>query len=48
MNQPVMTAKDNRFSWGRVGIGSFDDTSDWDDLELRGVLALDRAISSKP
>lgn len=37
MNTPVMTASDKNFVWGRVGIGSFDDTSDWDNLELRGV-----------
>ena len=37
MNKPVMTAKDKSFAWGRIGIGTFDDTSDWDDIELRGV-----------
>jgi hypothetical protein len=38
MKQPVMTAKDDTFTWGQVGIGSFDDTSDWDNIELRGAL----------
>lgn len=37
MKNPVMTAKDTTFQWGRVGVGSFDDTSDWDDIVLRGV-----------
>ena len=27
------------FAWGQVGVGSFDDTSDWDDVALRGVKA---------
>jgi hypothetical protein len=39
LEKPVMTAKDDTFTWGQVGIGSFDDTSDWDDIELRGVAA---------
>lgn len=38
MKNPVMTANDKTFLWGRVGVGSFDDTSDWDDVQLRGVL----------
>lgn len=37
MQKPVMTAKDKTFAWGQVGIGTFDDTSDWDDIVLRGV-----------
>jgi len=37
MDKPVMTAKDKTFSWGRIGVGTFDDTADFDDLELRGV-----------
>ncbi len=36
--KPVMTATDKTFTWGRVGIGSFDDTTDWDNIELRGHL----------
>jgi hypothetical protein len=39
LTTPVMTATDKRFSWGRVGIGSFDDTGNWDDVTLRGVKA---------
>lgn len=37
MKTPVMKATDKTFAWGRIGVGSFDDTSDWDDLQLRGV-----------
>ena len=37
METPVMTASDKAFAWGRVGIGSFDDTSDWDNIKLRGT-----------
>jgi hypothetical protein len=37
MKTPVMTATDRTFTWGRVGVGSFDDTGDWTDVRLRGV-----------
>lgn len=37
METPVMTASDKTFRGGRVGIGSFDDTSDWDNIKLRGT-----------
>ena len=36
MNEPVMTATDTTFAWGRVGIGSFDDTGNFDDILLYG------------
>jgi hypothetical protein len=36
MTKPAMTAKDKTFASGQVGLGSFDDTSDWDDFALRG------------
>jgi hypothetical protein len=39
MDKPVMTAKDKTFAWGRVGVGTFDDTSDWDDIVVRGSAA---------
>lgn len=39
MKEPVMVAKDKSFTWGQVGLGSFDDTSNWDDLVLRGTKA---------
>lgn len=34
---PIMTAVDRTFTWGQVGVGSFDDTGDFDDVVLRGV-----------
>lgn len=37
MDEPFMTAQDNRFAWGQVGLGTFDDNGHWDDFELRGV-----------
>ena len=36
MKTPAMTAKDATFLWGRVGVGSFDDTGNWDDVKLWG------------
>ncbi|HXG62470.1 MAG TPA: hypothetical protein VNO22_13930 [Planctomycetota bacterium] len=36
-SRPVQTAEDRTFAWGRVGLGTFDDTADWDDVVLRGV-----------
>jgi hypothetical protein len=38
MQKPVMTANDKTFAHGRIGVGTFDDTADWDDITLRGVL----------
>ena len=37
MKTPVMSAHDKTFDWGKIGLGSFDDTGLWDDVELRGV-----------
>jgi hypothetical protein len=37
MKTPVMTARDKTFTWGRVGVGSFDDLGDWRDVKLYGV-----------
>ncbi len=34
---PVMTAVDKTFTWGRIGLGSFDDIGDFDDVKLYGV-----------
>jgi hypothetical protein len=34
--EPIMTAVDHNFKWGKVGIGSFDDTGQFDDICLRG------------
>ena len=36
-DKPIMTAEDTSFTAGRVGLGSFDDTADWDDFELRAI-----------
>lgn len=37
MAAPVMRVRDKTFAWGRVGVGSFDDAGDFDDVTLRGV-----------
>ncbi|MBN1910151.1 MAG: hypothetical protein JW818_10460 [Pirellulales bacterium] len=37
MTKPNMTASDKTFTWGRVGLGSFDDHGNWDDVQVRGV-----------
>jgi hypothetical protein len=37
MRKPIMTAVDKTFQSGRIGVGSFDDTGQFDDLRLRGV-----------
>ena len=39
MDRPVMTAIDKTFAWGQVGIGSFDDTGNFDDVRVYGVKA---------
>jgi hypothetical protein len=36
MKTPVMTATDKTFTWGRAGIGSFDDSANWDNIQIRG------------
>ncbi len=38
MKEPVMTATDKRFTWGQIGIGSFDDTADFAEIQLEGVV----------
>jgi hypothetical protein len=38
LDEPVMTAEDKTFDWGRIGIGAFDDLGNFDDIELRGTL----------
>ena len=37
MENPKMVAVDKTFTWGQVGLGSFDDHGNWDDVKLRGV-----------
>ncbi|HEX3725075.1 MAG TPA: hypothetical protein VHV08_02485 [Pirellulales bacterium] len=39
MQQPVMEARDTTFTWGRLGLGSFDDIGDWDNVKVHGRLA---------
>jgi hypothetical protein len=39
METPVMTAVDKTFTWGQVGIGSFDDTGNFDDVLVYGTKA---------
>jgi hypothetical protein len=39
MKAAAMTATDRTFTWGRVGLGSFDDSGNWADFRLRGVRA---------
>ena len=36
MSKPIMTATDKTFTWGQVGLGSFDDTADFDEFHLYG------------
>jgi len=36
MTTPVMTAHDKTFTHGRIGLGSFDDTGQFDDLQVWG------------
>lgn len=35
LKTPIMHASDATFSEGQVGVGSFDDTGDWDDVKIR-------------
>lgn len=37
METPIMRAVDKTFTWGRVGIGSFDDTGNFDDVLIYGT-----------
>ena len=37
MKTPVMTAVDKTFTWGRIGVGSFDDKGNFDNVTIRGV-----------
>ncbi|REJ91281.1 MAG: hypothetical protein DWQ34_15100, partial [Planctomycetota bacterium] len=36
MDEPAMTATDKMFTWGEVGVGSFDDTGNFDNIVLHG------------
>jgi hypothetical protein len=46
MEKPVMTATDKTFAWGQVGIGTFDDTGNFDDVAVFGK-KVDRPESKK-
>ena len=34
--KPIMTAVDHNFKWGKIGVGSFDDTGQYDEIRLLG------------
>ncbi len=36
MEKPAMTATDKTFTWGQVGVGTFDDTGNFDDVAVYG------------
>jgi hypothetical protein len=36
MQNPVMTATDTTFAWGKIGVGAFDDLGNFDDIVVRG------------
>ena len=36
MDTPVLVVEDKTFTWGQIGLGSFDDHGYWDDLKLYG------------
>jgi hypothetical protein len=36
MEKPAMTATDKTFTWGQVGVGTFDDTGNFDDVLVYG------------
>jgi hypothetical protein len=42
MDRPMMEAADRTFRWGQVGLGTFDNHGNWDDVVVRGV-RVDRA-----
>jgi len=37
LKKPVMTATDKTFTWGRLGVGSFDDRGNFDNVRIRGM-----------
>lgn len=36
MEKPIETAHDKTFTWGRIGMGTFDDTADFAEVKLWG------------
>ena len=47
MNNPVMIANDKTFTEGQIGLGSFDDTADFDNLTLAGPTADEKEAAKK-
>ncbi len=43
---PIMTAEDTTLSWGRVGVGSFDDTAEFRAMRVEGVVAVEGGVTS--
>lgn len=43
METPKKVAHDKTFAWGQIGLGSFDDFGQWDDVEIRGGKKDERA-----
>jgi len=43
MENPVMTAADKTFAWGRIGVGAFDDLGNFDQIVLRGEVVQPQA-----
>jgi hypothetical protein len=39
MKTAIMTATNDRFKWGQVGVGTFDDPGNYDDIKLWGAKA---------
>jgi putative membrane-bound dehydrogenase-like protein len=37
LEHPCKVARDSTFSWGAIGLGSFDDLGQWDDARIEGV-----------
>ncbi|MDA1014597.1 MAG: hypothetical protein O3A00_09120 [Planctomycetota bacterium] len=37
LQTPVKVAHDKTFQWGLLGLGSFDDLGQWDDVVIRGL-----------
>lgn len=42
MQTPVKVAHDKTFQWGMLGLGSFDDLGQWDDVVIRGTTVSDQ------
>jgi hypothetical protein len=36
MEKPLMTARDTTFGAGQIGLGTFDDNGNFDDVKLHG------------